>query len=54
MNGPMKYVITDETKVVNSETLYRIQSLVDFRTVDSRQVNKGDYGGYVSSLNCLS
>lgn len=26
MNGPMKYVITDETKVVNSETLYRIQS----------------------------
>ena len=54
MNGPMKYVITNETKVVNGETLYRIQSLVDFRTVDGRNVKRGDYGGYVSSLNCLS
>lgn len=54
MNGPMKYVITNETKIVNDETLYRIQSLADFKTVDGRTVHKNDYGGYVSSLNCLS
>lgn len=54
MNGPMKYVITNETKVMNGETLYRIQSLVDFKTIDGRSVERGDYGGYVSSLNCLS
>lgn len=54
MNGPMKYVITNDTKVMNGETLYRIQSLVDFKTIDGRSVERGDYGGYVSSLNCLS
>lgn len=54
MNGPMKYVIMNDTKVMNGETLYRIQSLVDFKTIDGRSVEKGDYGGYVSSLNCLS
>lgn len=54
MNGPMKYVITNETKIVNGETLYRIQSLADFKTIDGRSVKKSDYGGYVSSLNCLS
>ena len=36
MNSPMKYVITSETKIVNGETLYRIQSLADFKTIDGR------------------
>ena len=54
MGSMMKYVVTNETKVVNGETLYRIQSLADFKTIDGKKVEKGSYGGYITNLNCLS
>lgn len=49
MEENKKYKLTDETKVYNGKTLYRIQALKNFS-----YVNKGQNGGFVESENNLS
>lgn len=49
MEENKKYKLTDETKVYNGKTLYRIQALKNFS-----YVNKGQKGGFVESENNLS
>lgn len=44
-----KYKLTDETKVYNGKTLYRIEALKDFA-----YVQKGSKGGFVESEQNLS
>ena len=45
----MKYKLTNETKVVDGVTVYRIQATVDFS-----DVKKGDLGGFVEKEDNLS
>lgn len=49
MEENKKYKLTDETKVYNGKTLYRIQALKDFDFI-----HKGDTGGFVESELNLS
>lgn len=49
MEENKKYKLTDETKVYNGKTLYRIQALKNFS-----YVIKGQKGGFVESENNLS
>ena len=49
MEENKKYKLTDETKVYNGKTLYRIQALKNFS-----YVNKGQKGGFVETENNLS
>lgn len=44
MEESKKYKLTDETKVYNGKTLYRIQALKDFDFI-----HKGEVGGFVES-----
>ena len=44
-----KYILTEETKVVNGHTLHRIKSLRDFNNV-----HEGDLGGFVETEHNLS
>lgn len=44
MEENKKYKLTDETKVYNGKTLYRIQALKDFDFI-----HKGEVGGFVES-----
>ena len=44
-----KYVLTDETKIVDGRTLHRIKALKDFG-----QVNVGDLGGFIEKEENLS
>ena len=48
MEESKKYKLTDETKVYNGKTLYRIQALKDFDFI-----HKGEVGGFVESENNL-
>ena len=48
MEENKKYKLTDETKVYNGKTLYRIQALKDFDFI-----HKGEVGGFVESENNL-
>ena len=44
-----KFELTNETKIVNGKTLYRIKALKDFYTI-----KKGDLGGFVQNEDNLS
>lgn len=50
MKDSKKYELTDETKIVNGRTLYRIRALKDI----SKNVFKGDLGGFVEGEKNLS
>ncbi|UNF41231.1 hypothetical protein MNL09_03795 [Bartonella krasnovii] len=44
-----KFALTNETRVLNNQTLYRIKALRDFADVKA-----GDLGGFIESENNLS
>ncbi|MBB4077348.1 NDP-sugar pyrophosphorylase family protein [Bartonella fuyuanensis] len=44
-----KFALTNETRVFNNQTLYRIRALIDFDDVKA-----GDLGGFIESENNLS
>ena len=49
-----KYELTNDTKKVSGHTLYQIQALIDFKTINGEQVKAGDLGGWIESENNLS
>lgn len=48
-----KYELTDETKNIDSNIVYRIRSLINFKS-HNINVHKGDFGGFVSKEENLS
>ncbi len=49
-----KFKLTDHTKTINGATVYRIQSLKQFYTIDGNTVLYGQMGGFVSDPEILS
>lgn len=53
-----KYMLTDETKIVNGKTLHRIKALKDFNIVAAGDLNiivkAGDLGGFIEKEENLS
>lgn len=50
VTGQNKYQMTSVTRTINGHKLYRIRALKDIPICD---VRKGDYGGYIESLDNL-
>lgn len=49
-----KFKLTDHTKTINGATVYRVQSLKQFYTIDGNTVLYGQMGGFVSDPEILS
>ena len=49
-----KFKLTDHTKTINGATVYQIQSLKQFYTIDGNTVLYGQMGGFVSDPEILS
>jgi len=49
-----KYKLTNKTIKYKGKTLYQIEALKDFITVDDYKVTKGDLGGYIEDEFNLS
>lgn len=49
-----KFKLTDHTKTINGATVYQIQSLKQFYTIDGNTVLYGQMGGFVSDPETLS
>ena len=54
MSECAKFKLTDCTKTINGATVYRIQSLKQFYTIDGNTVLYGQMGGFVSDPEILS
>ena len=48
-----KYELSNDTKKFINYTLYRIQALRDFKTINGEQVKAGDLGGWVENEDNL-
>lgn len=49
-----KFKLTNLTETVGGRTLYRVQSLKEFRTSDGKIIKEGTIGGFVSDIDILS
>lgn len=49
-----KYEITNESKIINGQRVYRIEAARDLTLIDGTKVHKGDPGGFIQSEYNLS